>query len=71
MLFLADESCDFAVVRTLRAAGHDVVAVAEISPRACVLRVGKDVDELLAVEEAFEHGSGKEAECSRLIDLLN
>ncbi len=34
MLFLADESCDFAVVRTLRAAGHDVVAVAEISPRA-------------------------------------
>jgi predicted nuclease of predicted toxin-antitoxin system len=27
--FLADESCDFAVVRALRAAGHDVVAVAE------------------------------------------
>lgn len=34
MLFLADESCDFAVVRALRAAGHDVVAVAEISPGA-------------------------------------
>jgi len=34
MLFLADESCDFAVVRALREAGHDVVAVAEISPRA-------------------------------------
>lgn len=34
MRFLADESCDFAVVRALRAAGHDVVAVAEISPRA-------------------------------------
>jgi predicted nuclease of predicted toxin-antitoxin system len=34
MLFLADESCDFAVVSELRAAGHDVVAVAEISPRA-------------------------------------
>jgi predicted nuclease of predicted toxin-antitoxin system len=32
--FLADESCDFAVVRALRAAGHDVLAVAEISPRA-------------------------------------
>jgi predicted nuclease of predicted toxin-antitoxin system len=29
MRFLADESCDFAVVRALRAAGHDVQAVAE------------------------------------------
>ena len=29
MQFLADESCDFAVVRALRAAGHDVKAVAE------------------------------------------
>ena len=34
MRFLADESCDFAVVRALRAAGHDVVAIADISPRA-------------------------------------
>lgn len=34
MRFLADESCDFAVVRALRAAGHDVVAIVEISPRA-------------------------------------
>ena len=34
MRFLADESCDFAVVRALRAAGHDVVAIAEIAPRA-------------------------------------
>jgi len=32
--FLADESCDFAVVRALRAAGHDVLAVAELSPRS-------------------------------------
>jgi hypothetical protein len=30
--FLADESCDFAVVRALRAAGHDVTAVAEERP---------------------------------------
>ncbi len=29
MRFLADESCDFAIVRALRAAGHDVKAVAE------------------------------------------
>ena len=34
MRVLADESCDFAVVRTSRAAGHDVVAVAELAPRA-------------------------------------
>jgi predicted nuclease of predicted toxin-antitoxin system len=29
MRFLADESCDFAVVRALRVAGHDVVAISE------------------------------------------
>ena len=29
MRFLADESCDFAVVRVLRAEEHDVTAVAE------------------------------------------
>jgi hypothetical protein len=28
--FLADESCDFAVVRALRTAGHDMLAVAEV-----------------------------------------
>lgn len=33
MRFLADESCDFSVVRALRAEGHDIVAIAEISPR--------------------------------------
>lgn len=30
--FLADESCDFAVVVALRATGHDVVTVADINP---------------------------------------
>jgi len=30
MRFLADESCDFAVVRAMRAAGHDVRVVAEV-----------------------------------------
>src|SRR5207249_373645 len=34
MLFLADESCDFGVVRALRAAGHDVLAVADVAQRA-------------------------------------
>jgi len=33
MRFLADESCDFAVVRVLRSADHDVLAIAEVSPR--------------------------------------
>jgi hypothetical protein len=32
MRFLADESYDFAVVRALRAAGHDVQAVSEACP---------------------------------------
>ena len=32
MRFLADESCDFAVVRALRKVGQDVLAVAESSP---------------------------------------
>jgi predicted nuclease of predicted toxin-antitoxin system len=32
--FLADESCDFAVVRALREAAFDVVAVVEHSPGA-------------------------------------
>ena len=32
MRFLADESCDFRVVRALRAAGHDVMAVVEVAP---------------------------------------
>jgi len=34
MRFLADESCDFAIVRTLRDAGHDVSEVRLISPGA-------------------------------------
>jgi predicted nuclease of predicted toxin-antitoxin system len=33
MRFLADESCDFSVVRALRSAEHDVIAIAEVSPR--------------------------------------
>jgi len=34
MRFLADESCDFIVVKALREAGHDVTVVAEIGHRA-------------------------------------
>ncbi len=32
--FLADESCDFAVVRVLRSAGYDVVAASEFTQRS-------------------------------------
>jgi predicted nuclease of predicted toxin-antitoxin system len=32
MRFLADESCDFAIVRALRGAGHDVEAITELAP---------------------------------------
>ena len=32
--FLADESCDFAVVRDLRAHGYDVLAVSEVTRRS-------------------------------------
>ncbi|MGH9364923.1 MAG: DUF5615 family PIN-like protein [Thermoanaerobaculia bacterium] len=51
---LADESCDFAVVRALRGAGHDVVAVIEISPRAEdteVLRLARDERRVLLTED--------------------
>jgi len=34
MRFLADESRDFAVVRALRSAGHDVLAVSEFQQRS-------------------------------------
>lgn len=39
--FLADESCDFAVVRRLRASGYNVLAVAEEFPSAPDLQVLK------------------------------
>jgi predicted nuclease of predicted toxin-antitoxin system len=32
--FLADESCDFAVVRALRTEGYDVLAVSEVTHRS-------------------------------------
>ena len=34
MRFLADESCDFGIVRALRNAGHDVTTIAETDPGA-------------------------------------
>jgi predicted nuclease of predicted toxin-antitoxin system len=54
MRFLADESCDFAVVRALRAAGHDVVAIVEVAPRAeddAVIDLAVREDRLLLTED--------------------
>jgi uncharacterized protein (DUF433 family)/predicted nuclease of predicted toxin-antitoxin system len=52
--FLADESCDFAVVRALRQEGHDVIAIAEISRRAedmDVIRMSLEQDRILLTED--------------------
>ena len=46
MRFLADESCDFAVVRVLRTDGHDVLAVSEFMQRS----IDKEVMELALTE---------------------
>jgi len=55
--FLADESCDHAVVRALRAAGFDVVAVAEVTPRtsdeAVIERAAREGRVLLTEDKDF------------------
>ena len=54
MRFLADESCDFGVVRALRAVGHDVLSVAEIAPRArdtVVIRLAHGDKRILLTED--------------------
>jgi predicted nuclease of predicted toxin-antitoxin system len=54
MEFLADESCDFHIVSALRDAGHNVVAVAEISPRAAdpdVMRLATGQNRVLLTED--------------------
>lgn len=49
MRFLADESCDFAAVRALRDAGHEVIAVAESARGAPDHRVLELADESRSV----------------------
>lgn len=54
MRFLADESCDFAVVRALRATGHDVFAVAELasgSDDAIVMDMAYQENQVLLTED--------------------
>ncbi len=66
MRFLADECCDKAVVRALRADGHDdVLSVSDISPRASdldVIRLAVREKRILLTEDkdfgqlVFAHG---------------
>ena len=54
MRFLADESCDFAVVRALRGAGHDVLAVVEVAQGAddrTVIARARDEQRVLLTED--------------------
>jgi predicted nuclease of predicted toxin-antitoxin system len=65
MRFLADENCDFTVVQALRAAGHDVLCVSEITPRAEdseVIKLADDEKRILLTEDkdfgqlVYSHG---------------
>jgi predicted nuclease of predicted toxin-antitoxin system len=52
--FLADESCDFSVIRALRAVGYSVNAIAEISPSLpdeAVLELAVAENRLLITED--------------------
>ena len=52
--FLADESCDFTVVRALKSAGHDVSAISESLPSASdlqVLRFAVEEERILLTED--------------------
>lgn len=54
MRFLADECCDFAVVRCLRVAGHDVLAVSEFQQRSVdkeLLALALAEDRILLTED--------------------
>ncbi|MEW6357691.1 MAG: DUF5615 family PIN-like protein [Planctomycetota bacterium] len=54
MRFLADESCDFAVVRALRDAGHNILAICETKPRADdeeVIRLALDDQRIVLTED--------------------
>lgn len=55
MRFLTDENCDFAIVRALRDAGHDVTIVKDSAPGAsdeAVIRMTLDEDRILVTEDS-------------------
>lgn len=56
MRFLADESCDFRVVAALRAAEHEVCAVAEVArgaPDETVIELALTEQRILLTEEGI------------------
>lgn len=67
MRFLADESCDFAVVTALRMAGHDVAAIVETNRGAddeVVLSIARTEERILLTEDkdfgSLAYASGHE-----------
>ena len=69
LTFVADESCDFAVVRALRKAGFDVLAVVEAKPGAPdseILKVATRQGSIILTEDkdfgewVFAHGQSAE-----------
>jgi predicted nuclease of predicted toxin-antitoxin system len=65
--FLADESCDFGVVRALRENGYDVLAVCEVAKRledSDVIELSAREDRILITEDkdfgqlVYAHGRG-------------
>jgi predicted nuclease of predicted toxin-antitoxin system len=65
MRFLADESGDSIIIRTLREAGHEVLAVVEITPRvedSNVIKLARREKRILLTEDkdfgqlVFAHG---------------
>jgi hypothetical protein len=58
--FLADESCDFGVVKALRAEGYDVLALTEITTRSadCVRKYLREAVVKLIREQGNEIQNG-------------
>jgi predicted nuclease of predicted toxin-antitoxin system len=63
--FIADESCDFIIVRTLRESGYDVLSAAETNPGSSdyqVIQLATDTKRILLTEDkdfgewVFAHG---------------
>jgi predicted nuclease of predicted toxin-antitoxin system len=54
MLFLADESCDACMIRTLRTSGHDVMAISEVhqgADDASVIELAVGTSRILITED--------------------
>jgi predicted nuclease of predicted toxin-antitoxin system len=54
MRFLADENCDFSIVRALRNSGHDVLAVSEFQQRSIdreLMKLARSEGRILLTED--------------------